>query len=162
MLRPRGPALAVDTAVFSALHVKNSLYEGGVRVPLVVSGKGVSRVGQREAALVNTVDIFPTIVALAGLPLDGVTLDGRSFAPMFEAEGQGARTHNYTEFQGTGVTGWAVRNARYKLITFADGRQEFYDLDTDIAEAFNLMSDSASHQEILAELEAYAREVRGE
>ena len=45
---------------------KDSVYEGGVRVPMIVSGKGVSRQGEREVALINGTDFYATILQLAG------------------------------------------------------------------------------------------------
>lgn len=47
------PRRIIDTTHFASTHAKGSLYEGGVAVPLVVSGKGVTRQGERESLLVN-------------------------------------------------------------------------------------------------------------
>ncbi len=65
---------------------KGTLYEGGVRVPLLVSGPAVRTPGS-SSALVHVVDLFPTLARLAGLPAletpDGrqPSLDGRSILP---------------------------------------------------------------------------------
>lgn len=55
------PGNVADNSVYSSGKTKGTLYEGGVRVPMLVSGAGVTREAQREEALVNTVDFYPTI-----------------------------------------------------------------------------------------------------
>jgi arylsulfatase A-like enzyme len=68
-------------------QAKGSLYEGGVRVPLIVSGLGVTRPGVAPA-LVNTSDVFATVADLADVDLaatlPGVTLDSVSFVPCLQ------------------------------------------------------------------------------
>lgn len=136
------PSLAVDADVFDADRAKNTLYEGGVRIPLIVSGAGVPRQGVRDAALVHTVDLFPTLLQVLGLPAD-LTLDGVSFADVLIREDAGTREFNYTEFVSGPVAGWAVRDERYKLIHFEDGTEELYDLGDDLREENNLIEDEA-------------------
>ena len=58
------PRDVLDNDSFLAGHQKGSLFEGGVRVPLVISGAGVTRTNVRENGLVSVVDFFPTIAAL--------------------------------------------------------------------------------------------------
>ena len=50
----------------SRQRAKGSVYQGGVAVPMIISGRGVSRTGEREDALVSSVDLFATIANLAG------------------------------------------------------------------------------------------------
>ncbi len=121
-------------------HGKATLYQGGVRVPMIVSGAGVSRVGERETALVHLTDLYATILeAAAGTPT-GTIGNSRSLYALF---GNGAtdfpREFNYTEIQDANARGWAVRDNRYKLIQFDSGVQEFYDLETDSFEVNNLL-----------------------
>lgn len=153
------PRAVRDSAVYPGTHNKGSLYEGGVRVPLVVSGAGVKRGGERESALVHTVDLFATIAGLAGSP-DTRVHDSESFASLLDEDGVGARDYNYTEFQSADVTGWAVRDQRYKLITFEDGTQELYDLDAGIDEATNLLPGDAAIQATASELAEVAASIR--
>ena len=61
---------------------KASVYQGGVNVPFVVSGKGVARVGETEDAMVNVVDIYATIVEAAGGSLPGGKYNSFSFFPL--------------------------------------------------------------------------------
>ena len=63
------------------------MYEGGVRVPLFVAGAGVASPNRRVSALVSAVDLFPTILELAGI--DAALCppsDGRSFLPYLRAK----------------------------------------------------------------------------
>ena len=73
---------------------------------------------------------------------------------MFDREGAGARDFNYTEFVSDAVTGWAVRDAHYKLIHFDDGAEELYDLRVDLAERNDRIG-SAELQDRVAALQAY-------
>ncbi|MEO0323677.1 MAG: sulfatase-like hydrolase/transferase [Myxococcota bacterium] len=141
------PARAVSE--FQRRRAKGSLYEGGVRVPLVVSGAGVTRRGEREAGLVHTVDVAPTLLEILGAPpMDGV--DGESFAPALTASGATPRALNYTEFVSAEETGWAVRDARYKLIVRDDGSEELFDVAADLFER----TDLAGEAELAARIDA--------
>ena len=153
------PRAVRDTSAYPATHNKGTLYEGGVRVPLIVSGAGVDRAGEREAALVHTVDIFATIAALAGRP-GRIVHDSISFSPLLAQAGTALRQYNYTEFESADVTGWAVRDGRYKLIEFEDGSEELYDLHAGIDEATNLLPGSPTISAIAEELAAAAVESR--
>lgn len=149
-----GTAAQVAQAPFTAGRAKGTVYQGGVNVPLVVAGAGVTRTGRREAALVSGVDLFATIADLAGT---GVTArhDGLSFRSLLSAAGPSPRTVAYTEFfrqarpgGGTGGGGggpgaaanaWAVRDARYKLVQMVDGASSLYDLGIDPYEQNDLL-----------------------
>lgn len=141
---------------FASDHGKSTLYQGGVHVPMIVSGKGVTRQNQSEDALVHATDIFATILALTGTPLPGeIYQNSMSFAPLLTTAGAPSRAYNYTEIASSTVTGWAIRDAQYKLIEFADGTQEMYDLWNDSLEVNNLVNSlSPDQQTIKAELEA--------
>lgn len=149
------PTQTVDTSVFPRDHAKNTLYEGGVRVPFIVSGAGVNRASAREQALINTADVFPTLLELIGVSAPAQPLDGVSFAKTLTDEGASARQYNYTEFVSAAVTGWAVRDDTYKLIEFADGTRELYNLKLDLQEQNNLIT-LPEHAETVAALATYA------
>jgi len=127
-------------------HAKSTVFEGGVRVPLIVSGHGVSRRGDREDSLVNGTDLFATIAHLGGHP-DTTINDGTSFAGAFTDADFVGRTHVYTEFSGV----WAVRDARYKLIQHEIGERLLFDLESDPSETENLLASNPT-----PELEAIA------
>lgn len=134
-----GTATQVIQQPIDSTHAKGSLYEGGVRVPLVISGYGVNRQGQRESALINCTDLFSTIIELTGnsLPIYG---DSRSFLPALSSSGLTFRECLRSDVQLTPVTGgYAIRNSEFKLINNLDSTQEFYDLVSDPFEQNNLL-----------------------
>jgi len=153
------PQRVIDTNVYERTHGKGSLYEGGIRVPMVVSGKGVTRVNEREAALVNSADLFATVSQAAGLSIPS-QVDGVSFLTLLSDAGGASRDYNYTEFVDSDVTGWTVRNKEYKLIVYADGTRELYHLVDDPRELSNLISQTDLYSEVIAALEAYGISVR--
>ena len=133
---------------------KGMLYEGGIRVPLVVHWPGHTRAGQRSAEPVSGLDLYPTVLEVCGLTAPG-PLDGRSLVPLLEkradALGREALFWHfpaYLEAYGGGAGPWrttpvgAVRAGRHKLLEFfEDGRLELYDLAADPGEARDLAAD---------------------
>ena len=67
---------------YDSTHAKDTLFEGGIRVPLIIRGPGITP-GRTSDALVHAVDLFSTQLALTGVPLPTtVTLDSRSLDPL--------------------------------------------------------------------------------
>lgn len=145
---------------------KGTIYQGGVRVPFIVAGKGVTRAGAREEALVHVTDIHATILEAAGTQVQGNLFNSLSFHHLLsdETEAMPTRDYNYIEVDNgaDGNSGWAIRNAQYKLITFDSGAQEFYDLQADSFElnALPIEQLSADLAAVLADLEAEAAAIR--
>ena len=136
------------------------MYEGGVRVPLLIAGAGVASPNRRVTALVSAVDLFPTILQLAGIdPASVPPTDGVSLMPYLRAKAHPApRSWLYTEqFTTRFDRQWqrAIRNSRFKLIERFDGSREFYDLNTDALESKNLLLGqlSATQQSALKRLD---------
>lgn len=139
-----GTAGSVIAAPYSPAKAKGTMYEGGVRVPLLVAGAAVASPNRKVAALVSAVDLFPTILALAGIgPARVPRNDGVSLMPYLKAQAHPSpRTWLYGEqFVRSFDTAWqrAARDSRYKLIERQDGSREFYDLGTDALETRNLL-----------------------
>lgn len=154
------PRAVIDTAAFPRQHGKNSLYEGGIRVPFVVSGPLVASSNLRESALVNTVDLLPTLSEAAGLQAP-TAIDGVSFYDQLTgSNATAARQYNYSEFISDTTNGWTVRDANLKLIEFADGTRELYDVVADVREESNLIA-QAQYAQRVTELVAFANTVRG-
>jgi arylsulfatase A-like enzyme len=152
-------------APYGTGHAKFSIYEGGIRAPLVVAGAGVARRGQREDGLVGAVDIPATILDLVG---GGATFhDGQSFADALTDSSFAGDDHLYMDgiraepFDGA-RPGWTVRNAQWKLIEYDDGTREMYDVQQDIAEAHNVLANGVPPdlQPVYQELEAYGKALR--
>lgn len=118
---------------------KGSLYQGGVHVPMVISGKGVNRQNEREEALVNMSDLFATIVELTGTTLDEIH-DSYSIEHLLNEATGGLRDCAYTEIvsSGNSPSGWTARDETFKLINFEDDPNEFYNLIDDPYEKNNL------------------------
>ncbi len=110
---------------------KGYLYEGGIRVPLIVRGPGVKG-GRLENAPTSTQDFLPTICEWCGVPVTD-KLDGVSLAKTLAGEGPPQRDALYWHYphyanQGS-KPGGAIREGNFKLIEFYEnGRLELYDL----------------------------------
>ncbi len=133
---------------------KSSLYQGGVNVPMFISGPVVPRAGQRENALITHTDFFPTIAEISGANLPTYQ-DGESFFDLLSATSTSTRAEAYTE----NVDGWTVRDETYKLINPYNGSQELYDLITDPAERTNLLDGTEDYSDIVAALTAVANDI---
>ncbi len=128
---------------------KATIYEGGTREPLVVAWPGVTRPGSRSDALFDSVDFYPTLLELTGIPKRaGAAPDGVSQVPALREKGQPRDTafcHVPVHANATLlVPSTSLRKGDWKLIRFwyegpggAD-RYELYDLKTDVGEAKNL------------------------
>jgi len=151
---------------------KGMLYEGGVRVPLIVRLPGTTPRGVTAAAPVGCVDLYPTVLQ-ATRTRSSVELDGQSFLDVLHApEEAHARAPLYWHFpgylqgHGDGTT-WrttpagAMRDGEWKLLEFfEDGRLELYHLATDIGERTNLVAEEPERATALhARLVAWRREV---
>ncbi|MBU6402302.1 MAG: sulfatase-like hydrolase/transferase [Verrucomicrobia bacterium] len=125
---------------------KLSLYEGGIRVPFIVRWPGHTVVAKvDERTVLEAVDLFPTLCAIAHAPLpDGFTFDGedmsaaldnRPFVPtktIFWEYGRKSRFFNYPRPVYDRSPHLAVREGKWKLLVNADGSQaQLYDLDAD-------------------------------
>ncbi len=98
---------------------KWTLYDEGIRVPLIVARQGKINRGSRTDAMVSWIDIFPTLIDIAGgaIPDD---LDGRSFAAVLRGDTDSHRKRIFTTHSGDRMMNVylsrAIRTDRYKLI----------------------------------------------
>lgn len=122
---------------------KGHLYEGGIRVPLIVSGPGV-RGNVVDDTPLSSIDHFPTLNQLAGLPGSASAgVDGASYAHLLAKARKTpdrALFWHYPHYSNQlGRPGSAIRLGDYKLIRFhEDNRLELYDLKKDISESTDL------------------------
>jgi arylsulfatase A-like enzyme len=139
---------------------KGSVYEGGVRVPLVVAGAGVTRRG-REDDLFVTTDIYATVLDLAGAGMSQVN-NSYSLKPLLSDEtATNGRTHSFSEVSsGTTQLRYAVKDKRFKLIRNLN-QWELYDLVADPLETTNLYT-SEPHAAVLATLKDEIADLRAE
>jgi arylsulfatase A-like enzyme len=130
------PPPVKDTAT-GLRDAKGTTYEGGVRVPLIVAGAGVTRRG-REDNLFVTTDIYATVLDAAGVPVSHVN-DSYSLKPLFSDEAASSgRTHSFSEVSnGINQRRYGLRDSRFKLVNDL-GQWGLYDLVADAHEATNL------------------------
>lgn len=132
-------------------HAKGTLYEGGIRVPMIFSGKQVSRVGEQEDGLSQTTDLYATILELVGYQLQGGIHNSLSLKAALACEDQVNRKYNYTDYEDGNELAWAIRNEQYKLIQYEEGSEEFFDLSDNILENENLIDQLTTEQELIKE-----------
>jgi len=123
-------------------EAKGYLYEGGIRVPLIVRWSGKVKPGQVCNTPVISMDFLPTVLEAVGL--ESIRCDGESLLPLLTGKGDWKREAiffhypNYA-FHQSNRLGSAVRQGDWKLIErFDDGSLELYDLSNDIGEAKNV------------------------
>ena len=118
---------------------KGSLFEGGVNIPCIVSGAGVVAPDRTHDGLISVVDLFATLLDMAGLDAslipDGAATDSLSFAAcLTDPNASIARTCQFTEtFANPGATpgrsdGKTVRLGDWKLIRSDNGNEGLYNL----------------------------------
>ena len=126
---------------------KANLYEGGIRVPLIVRWPGVVEPGSLCREPISSVDFFPTFSEIIGAATKAV--DGVSVLPLLKRTGtinRRAIYWHYPHYHGSSIgPGGAVRSGDYKLIEWfdesicgRDNRFELYHLEHDIGEKHNL------------------------
>ncbi len=121
---------------------KSSIYEGGIRVPLIMSWEGIIEAGSESCVPVSTPDFFATFMELAGMEDDYSS--GKSLLPLFKGQGRLERDAIYWHYphyhsNPEAIPAGAIRMGPYKLIELFEGnRLELYDLSRDISESQNI------------------------
>ena len=117
---------------------KGQLYEGGIRVPFVVSWPGHLPAGIDYDAPVSSLDIFATAVALAEVPLPaGKKYDGVNLIPYLSGKSK-TSPHDRLFWRTEGGQTQAVREGRWKLVRHKDTPGELFDVADDISETRDL------------------------
>lgn len=122
---------------------KLSSTDNGTHVPFIANQPGVVPAGAVNGDLLCVTDLFPTMLAMAGIPTPaGLELDGQNFAPVLRGENAELRDWLYMWWNRNndpnGPGGEFARTKRYKR--YHDGR--FYDLQTDPTEKSPLSPES--------------------
>ncbi|HED34232.1 MAG TPA: hypothetical protein ENJ08_08485 [Gammaproteobacteria bacterium] len=145
-----GTPAPVVTGNIDPLHAKFTLYQQGIHVPMVVAGAGVSNPGRTSNQLINSTDLFATILELSGIDIatnaPPAISDSISFLPILQnIPSQNMRQYAFSETlspvnRTVDVSGVTIQDGRFKLIRFnLNGREELYDLQKDILETDNLL-----------------------
>lgn len=136
-----GPTSVTEADNTPLKGAKGQVYEGGIRVPFVVSWPAVLKPGEYRQP-VCSLDVFATCIAAAGAPPPEKPLDGVDIIPFLSGERTGAPHERLYWRTGGGAT-YAVREGNWKLACPKDGSPELYDLSTDIGERNNLAATQA-------------------
>lgn len=144
---------------------KHTNYEQAARISLIVVAPGLTNPGTRTSAMVESVDLYPTLAEAAGLPAPASSraLDGKSLVPLLKAprtDWSEAIFHVYPRIPGGlgPILGRAVRTSRHRMVEWKrigappeSATLELYDYEADPAETRNLASEQP---DVLARLRA--------
>ncbi|MBS0260343.1 MAG: sulfatase [Planctomycetes bacterium] len=138
---------------------KGDVYEGGIRVPLIVRGPGVKPNSFSSTPVVGY-DFLPTFCEWAGLPRSAVPaeVEGGSFTALLAQNGQGAvqrpreeLVFHFPHYQGD-TPHSAILLGNLKLMHFyEDDRYELYDLGQDLSERHNIAAERPAETRRLSE-----------
>lgn len=118
------------------LGEKGMLTEGGIRVPFIVSWKGTLPENMVYNSPVTCLDVSATAVDLAGGNLNN--LDGVNLMPFLCSE-VNEDPHEAIFWKWRGQS--AIRNSKYKYLSYTDGKEYLFDLESELHETKNLIGD---------------------
>ena len=135
---------------------KMSMYEGSVRVPLVVAGPDV-KPGRRLSNPVSLIDLCPTFMEMSGLP-SRAGLDGESLMPLITGETASSRNWAYACFTGCtlNTSAYLLRKDRWKYIVYSGYSPQLFDMENDPQELVDL---SKERPDVVSRLDTDLREI---
>ena len=133
---------------------KHSNVENDTRAPLIISVPGMKAVGRKTDALVEFVDMYPSIAELAGLPLSD-NLEGISFRPLLDDPDHAWKSAAFSQYprtvKGRKLMGYSMRTDRYRFTRWVERDNhskvdavELYDHETDPQENTNIANEPAN------------------
>ena len=118
---------------------KVTLFDIGAKVPFIVRVPSMTKAGSRSEAMVELIDIYPTLSELAGLKAPA-HLQGTSLVPLLrDPSKKGSKAYAYSVVTRGDKLGYAVRNQKWRYGKWPDG-EELYDLTRDPHERRNLVN----------------------
>lgn len=141
------------------LFMKQSLFEGSARVPMIIVPPKPSHPGVASPRTVELLDMYPTIADLAGIPVPAA-VEGRSLRPLLEDPSAKWNHPAFIQTQRAGFPGHSVRTERWCYVEWDRGARgrELYDLKADPGEMTNL-ADNPAHAKTIARLQKLLHEV---
>ncbi|MBL9142518.1 MAG: sulfatase [Verrucomicrobiaceae bacterium] len=141
----------------NGIFTKMTNFELGTHTPLIVSAPG-QKAGQRTKALVEFVDLYPTLAELCGLSLPK-HLEGKSFAPLFDKPEQAWKQAVFSQYLRPGkppIMGRSIRTEQWRYTEWVNAKKEsagveLYDEQGDPEENENVAGD-ARHAAVITEL----------
>ena len=114
---------------------KHCMLEGAVRIPLIISGPGIPN--KRSDALVENVDIMPTLIAACGLELPETkkVINGKNIIEAYD--GREVREYVFSEYYHSLDPTRMIRDKKYKFVYTLDDINELYDIENDQMEMHN-------------------------
>ncbi len=134
----------VAQSPYSSNKVKNTLYQGGINVPMFISGSSVSRMGTDDNLITST-DLFATIAEISGTTTSEIH-DSESFKSLLSND-MSTREFQYSEMNNGITDQWTISNGVYKFIIDSGGDEQLYNLMDDSYEDNNLLNGSLSSTE---------------
>jgi|TARA_B110000037_G_scaffold221195_2_gene291206 arylsulfatase A len=113
---------------------KFSLYEGGIRVPAIISWPGKLPQNESRNQVATGCDWYPTLMELCGVPAPAHKIDGKSLVPVLKSKDRPTAHESFNWKSGKAV---AIREGKWKLIMTGE-KVELYNLPSDLGEANNL------------------------
>lgn len=150
--------VAFSTSNLPLRGAKGWLYEGGIRVPCIVKWPGQGKVGIVSEEPIISTDFYPSILDMAGLPLDPEQhRDGISVAPLVSGKGSLNRDALYWHFphysnHGMQPPGGAIRSGDYKLLEYFENYS---------VQLFNLREDIGEQEDLAEAMPEKVSELRG-
>jgi uncharacterized sulfatase len=138
---------------------KNMLFEESTRVPLIVAAPGMARPGASTAALVEMVDVYPTLVDVAGVPAPS-PLDGRSLRPLLDDPAAAFKDAVFSVSSRGRRLARSVRTAQYRYTWWRPDAAELYDHAADPEEIRNLAG-QARHRDTVSRLKRVIEDSAG-
>jgi arylsulfatase A-like enzyme len=145
------------------LWQKRDLFKNSTRTPLILVAPDQLAAGQRSSILVELVDIYPTLVALAGLPGSAGSLEGKNLQAILQGSMPGrefALSQSWSaahltrpEWRGREVMGYSIRTDHYRYTEWGGGEYgtELYDYRKDPSEFANLAGE-AGYEEVAKQM----------
>ncbi|MBI3849482.1 MAG: sulfatase [Verrucomicrobia bacterium] len=144
---------------------KGALYEGGLRVPLIIRWPGVTLADAICHEPVVSTDLFKTLLEITGMKTTDAPDDGVSLMPLLRSpaahSSRAALYFHYPHYYPTTTPVSAVRAGEFKLLEFLeDNHVELYNLKTDLSEQNNLAASlPAQAEELRQQLHAWRKQV---
>ena len=146
--------------------MKQTLFERSARAPLIMAGPGIAAKGRSTRRIVEFLDLYPTLAALASVPAP-TGLQGRSLAPLLKNPGAKWDHPAITQVRrgpaGSTYMGYTIRTEKWRYTEWENGKRgtELYDEAGDPRELHNLAADP-KHQKVVAEMQRQLRSITGQ
>mgnify|MGYP000737118240 CR=1 FL=1 len=125
-------------------RAKGTIYQGGINVPMAVSGKNVTRINERDNSLINATDLYNTIVEISGNTTTQNN-DSKSFKNLLENTGTSTRDFAFSEISfDNNNSDYTIRSLTHKYILFSDASEALFNLADDALENTNLLDQTLS------------------